>query len=193
MPEPHVIVFLKAPRLGTVKTRLAATLGEEAALDAYVKMTHTVLAVLSGWSRVNLCYTPDEAEQEIRNWMQPSWHCMPQGIGDLGTRMHTAFTKAKGPAVIIGTDCPSIRIDDFREASKALEEKDLVLGPAKDGGYWLIGLNAPCPALFEGINWSTESVLPDTLARAKAAGLSYYILRELRDVDTEADWKKWSG
>ena len=193
MPEPHVIVFLKAPRLGTVKTRLAATLGEEAALDAYVKMTHTVLAVLSGWSRVNLCYTPDEAEPEIHTWMQPGWNCMPQGGGDLGTRMHRAFTKAKGPAVIVGTDCPSIRIDDIHEASKALEEKDLVLGPAKDGGYWLIGLNAPYPALFEGINWSTESVLSDTLARAKAAGLSCHLLRELADVDTEADWEKWSG
>ena len=107
--------------------------------------------------------------------------------------MKRAFQEPAGPAILIGTDCPTIEPTDLDEARSALEIHPVVIGPARDGGYWLIGLNAPCPALFEGINWSTESVLSDTLARATAAGLSYYILRELRDVDTEADWKKWSG
>ncbi|MBT5322600.1 MAG: DUF2064 domain-containing protein, partial [Verrucomicrobiales bacterium] len=76
-------------------------------------------------------------------------------------------------------------------AAKALQARDAVIGPATDGGYWLIGLNAPCPALFEGIEWSTGGVLQSTLAKADEAGLSVQLLRELGDVDTGADWERF--
>jgi len=193
MPEPHVIVFLKAPRLGTVKTRLAATIGDAAALEAYLAMTETVLRKLTQSTNVQLRFTPDDAEPEIRPWLQNGWQAVPQGEGDLGERMQRAFADADGPVLIIGTDCPSMQANDLTEAADALQDFDIVLGPALDGGYWLIGLNAPCPALFDGIIWSTDQVLNQTLARVKAAGLTCQLLREQADVDTEEDWKNWSG
>jgi rSAM/selenodomain-associated transferase 1 len=193
MPEPHVIVFLKAPRLGTVKTRLAATIGEDAALAAYRLMAETVLNTLAGWPSVELRITPDDAEPELRQWIQSDWQCAPQGSGDLGNRMHRAFSEANRPAIIIGTDCPTFQIEDLIKAADALSWHDVVLGPATDGGYWLIGLTEPHPFLFENVPWSTESVLAETLARAKAAALTCHLLREQSDVDTEEDWKKWSG
>ena len=141
MPKPHVIVFLKAPRLGAVKTRLAATIGEDAALAAYRLMAETVLNTLTGWPSVELRITPDDAEPELRQWIQSDWQYAPQGSGDLGNRMHRAFSEANRPAIIIGTDCPTFQIEDLIKAADALSRHDVVLGPATDGGYWLIGDN----------------------------------------------------
>ncbi len=188
MPEPRIIVFVKAPRPGFVKTRLAAAIGNEAACDAYRRLTETVLAHLAPLPHLELRFTPDGAETEIVPWLRKGWSTRPQGEGDLGERMHRAFIEAKGPAIIIGSDCPQVELSDLRTAAKTLQAHDAVIGPATDGGYWLIGLNAPCPALFEGIEWSTAGVLQSTLTKAKDEGLSVQLLRELTDVD---DWESW--
>jgi glycosyltransferase A (GT-A) superfamily protein (DUF2064 family) len=84
-----------------------------------------------------------------------------------------------------------VELSDLRTAAKTLQARDAVIGPATDGGYWLIALNAPCPALFENIKWSTSDVLPKTLEKANEAGLSVQLLRELTDVDTGEDWQRW--
>ena len=105
--------------------------------------------------------------------------------------MHRAFADANGSAIIIGSDCPYLELNDLEAAAEALQTHDAVFGPAVDGGYWLIGLNAPCPALFEGIEWSTDAVLKTTLSKADAQGLSVCQLRELSDVDTVEDWSEW--
>ena len=191
MPEPRFIIFAKAPRAGFVKTRLAAVIGNEAACNAYRQLTETVLANLAPLPHAELRFTPDDAENEITPWLNDGWTARPQGEGDLGERMHRAFTEANGPAIIIGSDCPQVELNDFRTAAKALLTHDAVIGPATDGGYWLIGLNAPCPALFEEIEWSTGGVLQSTLAKADEAGLSVQLLRELADVDTGADWERF--
>jgi rSAM/selenodomain-associated transferase 1 len=191
MPEPRIIIFVKAPRPGFVKTRLAAAIGNEAACAAYRQLTETVLANLAPLPHAELRFTPDGAEIEIVPWLRKGWSTRPQGEGDLGERMHRAFIEAKGPAIIIGSDCPQVELSDLRTAAKALQTHDAVIGPATDGGYWLIGLNAPYPALFEGIEWSTGGVLQSTLAKADEAGLSVQLLRELGDVDTGADWERF--
>jgi len=190
MPAPRLIVFLKAPRPGFVKTRLASDLGDALACQAYRELTETVLAKLPPLPHIELRYTPDDALAEIQPWLHENWIAKPQGNGDLGDRMHRAF-EANSPAILIGTDCPTIEPTDLEAATAALQSHDLVLGPAADGGYWLIGLRAPCPALFEGIEWSTETVLEATVTKAKAAGLSVHWLRELRDVDSLADWENF--
>lgn len=189
MPEPRIIIFVKAPRPGFVKTRLAAAIGNEAACDAYRQLAETVLANLAPLAHAELRFTPDDAENEITPWLSDDWTARPQGNGDLGKRMHRAFSEANGPAIIIGSDCPEVKISDLQAAAEALQTQDAVLGPAKDGGYWLIGLNAPCPALFDGIEWSTKTVLQTTLAKADKAGLTVKLLRELADVD---DWESFN-
>ena len=194
MPEPRIIIFVKAPRPGFVKTRLAATIGNEAACDAYRQLTETVLANLAPLPRsieVELRFTPDDAKNEITQWLQANWKAQSQGEGDLGERMHRAFTETNGPTIVIGPDCPEVRLSDLHAATKALQTHDAVIGPATDGGYWLIGLNAPCPVLFEEIKWSTGEVLKMTLEKAREAGLTIKILRELADVDTGEDWERW--
>jgi hypothetical protein len=174
-----------------VKTRLAAAIGNEAACGAYRQLAETVVANLAPLPHAELRFTPHDAENEIAHWLSDGWTAHPQGEGDLGERMHRAFTETNSPAIIIGSDCPQVELSDFQTAAKAMQTHDAVIGPATDGGYWLIGLNAPYPALFEGIEWSTGGVLQSTLAKADEAGLSVQLLRELEDVDTGADWEKF--
>jgi uncharacterized protein len=109
--------------------------------------------------------------------------------------MQRAFEAAFGSGaervVIIGSDCPEIGVADVRAAWKQLRSHDLVVGPAIDGGYWLIGLRAPQPKLFDEITWSSDQVLGQTLQRAKLLGLRVQLLRILADIDTEADWNAY--
>ena len=192
MPEPRIIVFVKAPRPGFVKTRLAGAIGDEEACEAYRRLTETVLARLTSLPHVEIRFTPDDAKDEIIAWLHKGWVAAPQGEGDLGQRMHRAFMEADGAAIIIGSDCPYLEPSDIETAAKALQTHDMVLGPAADGGYWLIGLTAPHPALFEGIHWGTDTVLAETLANAESINLSSQLLRELIDVDSVNDWKDWA-
>ncbi len=190
MPEPRIIIFVRAPRPGFVKTRLAAAIGNEAACTAYCQLTEVVLSNLASLPHLEIRFTPDDAKNKIEPWLREGWSTHPQGEGDLGERMHRAFAEARGPAIIIGSDCPEVMLHDIQAATDALKTHDAIIGPASDGGYWLIGLNAPCPGLFEKIEWSTDTVLQTTLEKADATGISVKLLRELTDVD---DWKSWSG
>ena len=190
--ESRLIVFVRAPRAGAVKTRLAQKIGASAACDAYQKLVHAVLSRIDSIRDVELRHSPDDAAGEVRPWLRRSWTLAPQGSGDLGERLKRAFAEslAEGAkrVVIIGSDCPWLSKGDIEEAWNDLDTHDLVLGPAKDGGYWLVGLRAPKPELFDGIAWSTGTVLEQTLERARAGGLRFRVLRELSDVDTLGDW-----
>ena len=193
MPELLIIVFLKAPRPGAVKTRLAQSIGVEAACQAYIEMSRSVLETLRGFNRVQLRFTPDDAQPEIQSLLQPGWSSTPQGSGDLGDRMKRAFQETADPAILIGTDCPIIETADLDEAWSALNSYPVVIGPARDGGYWLIGMRECYPDLFKDIHWSTDRVFNETMNRAKQAGLPVHTLRTLVDIDTKVDWEKWSG
>lgn len=193
----RLVVLLKAPRPGQVKTRLAAGVGVEAATEAYRQLLTTVLDRLAGWPEVELRHAPDDAAGEVAGWCRPGWTQAPQGPGDLGIRlartMEEHFRDGAARVVVIGADCPHVTVDDLRAALAALEQDDVVLGPASDGGYWLVGLKAPWPVLFEDIAWSTAQVLAQTEARAAAAGLRVTRLRVLDDVDTAEDWARWQA
>ena len=197
MRQKHLlIVFVKAPRVGTVKTRLAQQIGAKAACDAYQQLVRAVLNRIDSLHHVQLRYNPDDAASEIAQWRRRTWTLSPQGVGDLGERLAGAFAEsfAAGASrvVVIGSDCPWLSAADIEEAWNDLETHDLVLGPARDGGYWLVGLRGPSPELFSDISWSSETVLAQTIQRARARELRVRLLRELRDVDTLEDWQAFS-
>ena len=191
----QIIVFLKAPRPGFVKTRLAASLGHEEAKGAYKQLAHHFLDKLSNLEAVELRFAPDDAYEEMIPFLKsPKWTLKPQGEGDLGARMSHAMKEAfkESDAVLIfGTDCPYIDSVDLDAAAEAIKSSDVVLGPAKDGGYWMIGLGQAQSALFEGISWSTDKVLEQTLDRASQLALKCHLLRELEDVDDLESWERY--
>jgi rSAM/selenodomain-associated transferase 1 len=197
MPQQKLVIFVRAPRPGTVKTRLAKTLGAVPACEAYRRLVETLTDNLQTLNEVELRFSPDDAGNEIRPWLKSGWSCAPQGTGDLGQRLQSAFADSfklgSARVVIIGSDCPVVARQDIVEAWHRLSSYDVALGPARDGGYWLIGLRRLQPELFHRIPWSTDRVLAETMRRAREGGLSVHRLRELRDVDTEADWREFSG
>jgi uncharacterized protein len=191
----RLIVFLKAPRPGSVKTRIAQTAGRDRACSIYGELVEAVLNRLTALKDIELRFSPDDAETEIQKWLRNDWLAQPQGDGDLGERLHRAFANAFAAGaeriVIIGSDSPEVSTKDIRVAWKELNTHDIVVGPAVDGGYWLIGLRAPQPQLFAGIEWSSDQVLAQTLSRAKSLGLKIQLLRILADIDTEEDWNAY--
>ena len=195
MSAEKLIVFVKAPRPGLVKTRLAAAIGKESAVAAYRTLVEATLNRLATFDGVELRFAPDDSRAEMEPWLQRGWSLAPQGAGELGERMARAFGEnfvaGCSRAVIVGSDCPDIEAADVRAAWRELETHDVVVGPATDGGYWLIGLRAPQPELFRGVAWSSDQVLAQTLQRAKQLGLRVQLLRILSDVDTLEDWEEF--
>lgn len=191
----RLILFVKAARVGAVKTRIAETMGAGKACEIHRELVRTVLAQLATLREVQLRFAPDDAAAEIAAWLQAGWTSAPQGEGDLGARLERAFAEAFASGaervVIVGSDCPELKSGDVRTAWKELKSHDVVVGPAIDGGYWLIGLRAPHAELFRDIAWSSDQVLGQTLGRAKGKGLKIQLLRILSDVDTEADWNAY--
>ncbi len=190
-----LIIFAKAPRLGQVKSRLAASIGETAACDAYKKIAKHLLENLRELQNVEIRFAPDDAENEMRNWLGDSFVYASQGNGDLGSRLQRAFAESfeegNRRVLIIGSDCPYVITQDIQLAEEALATNDIVLGPATDGGYWLIGMREPQPALFQNIPWSADTVLETTLGRCRENHLSFQLLRTLDDIDVAADWNKF--
>ena len=193
MSTERLIVFVKAPRPGAVKTRLG--LGPEAECGAYKRLVDAVLSPLRAIRDVELRFTPADAEREVQPWLREGWRASVQGEGDLGARLNRAFADAFASGakrvVIIGSDCPYLRAEDVRTAWAALESCNVVLGPAEDGGYWLIGLHENQPALFANMAWSSNQVFGETVAHAKKLGLKTFLLRTLSDVDTREDWERF--
>jgi rSAM/selenodomain-associated transferase 1 len=195
MTPNKLIIFVKAPRPGLVKTRLASAIGAAEAARAYRHLVEMLLGCLANLANVELHYSPDDALREIRPWLRRDWEARPQTSGDLGRRLNSAFSDTFSAGservVIIGSDCPYVVPGDIQDAWTALLTHDVVLGPATDGGYWLIGLRQPHPFLFQDMAWSTGAVMQETLKRIQSARLSAHLLHQLSDIDTEADWSSF--
>jgi rSAM/selenodomain-associated transferase 1 len=195
--EQQLIVFVKAPRPGLVKTRLADALGPARACVIYRQLLERLLECLRSLGPVELRFTPDDAFEEIQPWLAPQWRAASQDAGNLGERIERAFADAFSAdakrVAVIGSDCPDVSAQDIETAWAALRTFDVVLGPATDGGYWLIGLRGPQSLLFRNMPWSSAAVLQETLSRARTAGLRVHLLRELSDVDTVEGWKNFLG
>jgi rSAM/selenodomain-associated transferase 1 len=192
VPAKHLVVFVKDPRLGRVKTRLARDIGPVAARAFYWRTTERILRRLrgSGRWRLWLAITPDAAVDARRVW-PPGWRRIAQGPGGLGERMDRIMRVLPvGPVVIVGSDIPDIGAHHVERAFHALGGHDAVFGPAADGGYWLVGLRRSPRILdiFRGVRWSTAFALVDTRANLGSARVA--LLETLDDIDDGADWNR---
>jgi len=188
-PSDALIIFARNPVRGKVKTRLAATVGTETAYEAYkCLLAHTHRATQNYPADKIVYYADHVASGDL--WDKGYRKALQRGA-DLGERMQHAFAEVLGKgypkAVLIGTDCPSLHESILREAFEGLENHDVVIGPAYDGGYYLIGMRAPRPSLFQGIAWSTATVFKKTTAICRQSGLRYAVLPQLHDIDEEKD------
>ncbi|MEO6003401.1 MAG: TIGR04283 family arsenosugar biosynthesis glycosyltransferase [Opitutus sp.] len=195
-PSDRVLVFLKAPRPGTVKTRLARDLGDAEATRIYRFLVEQQLAALPAERAVEIVFSPDDAEVEMRRWLGDAYDYRAQGGGDLGARLNRAFAAAfaegRRSVIAIGGDCPDLDAACLASAHDALARRDVVLGPAADGGYYLIGLRKMAEA-FTGIPWSSPAVLATTLQRCADGGLTSTLLAEKEDIDDLASWRRFEG
>jgi len=199
MEKRALIVFAKPPRPGMAKTRLGTAIGMEEAARVYETFARHAFGVAdqlrSDGVRVYLFHSPEASEQEIRSWVDRDFVFAAQVGTTLGERMHHAFELAfrggASRAVIIGTDVPDLRRDVVARAFYLLDEVEVVIGPSTDGGYYLLGMKPPLKDLFDGIAWSTEGVLQQTISKAKALGLSYTLLEQLMDIDTLEDYQAY--
>jgi rSAM/selenodomain-associated transferase 1 len=176
-------VFARAPRLGTVKRRLARDIGDRAALRFHKGTAESLLRDLARDRRftTRLAVTPEGAR-----WRVPV-PMVGQGRGDIGARMHRACARVpRGVVVIVGSDIPGVGARQVAAAFRALGRADAVFGPALDGGYWLVGMGPRRPARpFAGVRWSTEHALAGTLANFRGRRVAF--LPMMRDVDTAED------
>ncbi len=192
MKKEVLLVFQKNEVLGRVKTRLAAGLGEKQALDIYRKLLDKTYFELNKVSvPIHTYYS--EFIPEKPNHAADQFQIQ---VGqDLGERMKNAFAAnfdfGAEKVVLIGTDCPTLQSQHLLQAFEVLNDSDLVLGPATDGGYYLIGMKRRADFLFEGITWSTADVLSQTLSLASQWGLRTTLLPELSDIDTQEDWERY--
>jgi rSAM/selenodomain-associated transferase 2/rSAM/selenodomain-associated transferase 1 len=199
MNRETLILFTRFPVAGHTKTRLSSRLGAEGAAHLQREMTEHVLArvwPLLKRRGVNLEVRFDSgSEADMRRWLGNGFSYVSQGNGDLGERMSRASTEAFAArahaVVIIGADCPELDSVLIERSLDALRTNRLVFGPAKDGGYYLIGLNAATQQVFEGIPWSTSKVLTMSVAQARQIGVEPFLLPELSDVDKPADLAVW--
>ncbi len=195
--EPDVLlIFVKHPAPGEVKTRLAREIGARAAAEVgRLLAEHALRSTRPEGNdyRRRVFWSPPEAEAAMAAWL-PGEVLLPQVPGDLGRRMAEAFEHTFGAgarrSVLIGTDVPALGRGQILTAFDALARHDVVLGPARDGGYYLVGLSRPQPGLFEGVPWGTAEVLDVTLERARSLRLSVAFLETLDDVDTIADVRR---
>lgn len=198
---PTVVAMLKAPTPGTVKTRLAEALGAEGAAAVYRWLVERQLAALPTEWRVEVHGAPAAELGGLARWLGPRPRYEPQVEGDLGARLTAAVAGAFGrgaeAVLCIGGDCPGLGEAGLREAARVLEDVEAVLGPALDGGYYLLGLRRPCAGVFDGVAWSTAEVAEQTRRRLAAAGLRWRELAVLEDVDDAASWRRaqavWPG
>jgi len=195
----RVIVFGRYPMLGKVKTRLIPFLGRAGAADLHRELTEKTLRTVRIFAidtgrETAFCFDGGN-RNKTASWVGPGFLLSKQEKGDLGRRMYAAFLKAFQDGcrrvVLVGTDIPGLAREHLQEAFNVLREKDVVLGPSRDGGYWLVGMNRPLD-IFEGMAWGTHTVLDQTLRVVSKRRLKGHLLHPLTDVDTIEDLKEWN-
>lgn len=197
----HILFFTKYPTPNFAKTRLIPSEGPEGAADVSRKLTERTMRALRQYKNAHsdtaiyLHYAapPDVKEEAFVEWLgkEDAEVLVKQMIGDLGDKMLAAFnfsfSKGAQRVVVVGSDCPELSADILSQAFTSLSECDLTVGPALDGGYYLLGMNRLQPSLFRDVPWSTSEVLAKTLSIAKEQGITVKKLTPLRDIDTPED------
>ena len=192
-----IIIFAKYPELSKVKTRLAKDIGKQKALKIYkILLNNTITKLTPKKNNANykiyIAYTPINKKKEFQK-IFPNIKLIPQTGKTLGERMHQIFKKILKKYktwLIIGSDIPTINKTAINKTIKQLKNNDVVIGPAYDGGYYLIGMKKPIN-IFSNIHWSTKKVLQETINKTKQNKLTYYLISKKRDIDTIQDLNKY--
>ena len=187
MPQNRLGVFVRSPVAGEVKTRLLSEMSAEGARDLYSAFIADLTARLATAGYRPTMFVAGEPAASPSSLFDPKWPVVPQVEGPLGHRLAVAFEhllKQSGDrAIIIGSDSPDLPIAYLKRAFQRLKHRDVVIGPAMDGGYYLIGLRAPAPAIFANIAWGTSKVFAQTLDAIEREGLSLALAGPWYDVD----------
>jgi rSAM/selenodomain-associated transferase 1 len=191
-----VLVFMKCPEPGMVKTRLATTVGAEPAATLYRQWISLVLGQLQPLRSTTrlVGYFDGGSLEAFRDWHALADDWWPQPTGDLGERLVAGFESGfdlGGPVLAVGTDCVEMEADLLLQAFEELLRQDVVFGPTLDGGYYLIGLSVARPELFRSIRWSSPFTLDDHLRCCREKGWSVFLLPRRHDIDTENDWRAY--
>lgn len=194
MKKNRLIVFVKNAVAGKVKTRLAKTVGDEEALSIYkqlLRITQRETSLVEAQKEV--WYAWEVGEDDI--WDDETFRKRVQVEGDLGEKMtnafRTSFEEGLEKVVLIGSDCPTLTAEILEEAFEMLENNDVVFGPSRDGGYYLIGMSSFKPEVLADISWSTEAVMQQTEKRANENAVKLAKLKILNDIDNEQDWNEY--
>jgi len=188
-----IIIFIKNIERGKVKTRLAATVGDDQALKIYEALLEHTQKVVRAVNAERFLFYSSFIEKKD-SWSGNFFNKKVQSQGDLGSRMSNAFLDVfgvDGKAIIVGSDCASLTPEIIKTALEKLDEYPFVVGPTFDGGYYLLGMNSYEPSVFEDIEWSTETVFPTTLLRMASLKKRCFFLPQLSDIDYEEDWLKY--
>lgn len=185
-----LIIFVKNPVKGKVKTRLAKTIGEENAVEIYqLLLNHTRKISLETDCDKFVFHKDNISNNDL--WDTKEFNKQLQHGSDLGERMKNAFNfvfnQGYQKVTIIGSDCYEIQSEDINKAFELMNKASVVIGPAYDGGYYLLGLNKKIPDIFTNVEWSTKKVFPETVHRLNQSKTSYALLPALSDIDVEDD------
>jgi hypothetical protein len=193
-PQSCILFFVKNPVKGEVKSRLAAVLGETIAVELYENFILDMLTTVDSCkARCLICFFPERAQKKLKHWLGRAYHYLPQEGKDLGERMKNGFIEAFRMkcknVVLIGSDIPDLPLSFVRRAFRMLKKYDAVVGPARDGGYYLIGFRHDTfiPEVFDRLTWGGKTVLRSTLNRLKKRGCRVHLLPAWNDVDTADD------
>jgi uncharacterized protein len=186
---PRLVLFARYPSPGSAKTRLIPALGAAGAARVHRQLTERTLGVLrTDKAMLELHYTGAE-EADFREWLGDDLALVRQAGGDLTDRLMAALVPA--PVIFFGADTPDLSAAHVADAVSALDQAPVVLGPAEDGGYYLIGMRDPMPELLTAMPWSTDQVMPETLRRLSALGIDPVLLETLHDCDRPEDLPRW--
>ncbi len=195
--KKKLLLFTRYPVAGQTKTRLIPALGPEGAADLQRRLTEQTLRTAEKLAtgsqpELEIRHAGGSSEQ-MKNWLGPKRIYRDQGPGDLGEKMTRAMTEAfqagYRQVMVIGADCPGLSPEILASGFSSLADHSLVLGPAVDGGYYLLGLTRPCPELFSNRSWGSNLLLAETMTAAKKLALKFFLLKELADVDRPEDLK----
>ena len=195
--DAAIIVFLRYPTFGKVKTRIASTTTKEFALNFYKQCVNKLISEVRKISKTNkyIFYSEKSENENVKKWLGKTFLYSPQEGNLLGSRMKNAFQKVfslnEEKIIIIGTDIPDLDSKIISDAINVLENNDIVIGPSKDGGYYLLGMKKMCNQLFEDIEFSTSTVYFQTISKIEKLGLQYSTLPQLQDIDTEEELIDW--
>ncbi len=187
--DPRLVLFTRFPTPGQAKTRLIPALGAAGAATLHRHLTERTLATMRATGLPVELRVTGAAPEAFRDWLGPDIAIAAQGEGDLGDRLSRAAEAP--PVILLGADAPDLSPDHLLAAAAAVRQGQVTIGPAEDGGYWLLGLPGPAAFLFDAMPWSTEALFAATLDRLAARGIRPVLLDRLSDLDRPEDLARW--